>query len=49
VLDEPSFRANARRLADAIAEETSRDVAAEELEGLAAAKGSDPVVASTAA
>jgi MGT family glycosyltransferase len=49
VLDEPPFGENARRLADAIAEETARDRAVEELEGLAAAKGSDPVVASTAA
>ena len=37
------------RLAAAIAAETARDLAAEELEGLTAAKGSDPVVASTAA
>ncbi len=35
VLDEPSFAAGARRLADAIAAETARDRAVEELEGLA--------------
>jgi MGT family glycosyltransferase len=35
VIDEPSFRANAGRLADAIAVETSEDRAAMELEGLA--------------
>jgi MGT family glycosyltransferase len=34
VLDEPSFAANARRLADAIAVETAEDRAAEELEAL---------------
>jgi MGT family glycosyltransferase len=49
VLDEPGFGENARRLAAAIAEETAQDLAVEELEELAAAKGSDPVVASTAA
>jgi MGT family glycosyltransferase len=49
VLDEPAFGENARRLAAAIAEETAQDLAVEELEELAAAKGSDPVVASTAA
>ena len=32
VLDEPSYRANAERLAAAIASETSQDRAAEELE-----------------
>jgi MGT family glycosyltransferase len=41
VLDEPSFAQNARRLADAIAEETAEDHAAEELEGLAGAKRAD--------
>ena len=35
VLDEPSYRANAERLAAAIASETSQDRAAEELEELA--------------
>ena len=35
VLDEPSYRANAERLATAIASETSQDLAAEELEDLA--------------
>ena len=35
VLDEPSYRANAERLAAAIASETSQDLAAEELEELA--------------
>ena len=35
VLDEPSFRANAERLAAAIASETAEDLAAQELEGLA--------------
>ncbi len=44
VIDEPSFRANAERLAAAIAVETAEDRAAEELEALAAAQGSDPVV-----
>jgi UDP:flavonoid glycosyltransferase YjiC (YdhE family) len=34
VIDEPSFRANAQRLADAIAVETAEDRAAEELEAL---------------
>jgi UDP:flavonoid glycosyltransferase YjiC (YdhE family) len=34
VLDEPSFRANAERLAAAIAAETAEDRAVEELEGL---------------
>jgi len=42
VLEEPSFRANAERLAAAIAAETGRDRAAEELEGLADGEGSDP-------
>jgi MGT family glycosyltransferase len=36
VVEEPSFRSNAGRLADAIAAETARDRAAEELEALAA-------------
>jgi UDP:flavonoid glycosyltransferase YjiC (YdhE family) len=49
VLEDASYAANAQRLADAIAAETADDRAVEELEGLAAAKGSDPVVASTAA
>jgi MGT family glycosyltransferase len=49
VLDEPAFGASAERLAAAIAAETAQDQAVEELEGLAATKGSDPVVASTAA
>jgi len=35
VIDEPSFGANAGRLADAIAAETAQDRAADELEGLA--------------
>ena len=35
VLDEPSFRTNAERLAAAIASETARDLAAQELEELA--------------
>jgi UDP:flavonoid glycosyltransferase YjiC (YdhE family) len=35
VLDEPSFRANAERLAAAIAAETAEDRAADELEELA--------------
>jgi UDP:flavonoid glycosyltransferase YjiC (YdhE family) len=49
VLDEPSFAAGARRIADAIAVETARDLAVEELEGLAAARqGSDPTIASYA-
>ena len=38
VIDEPSFRANAARLADAIAVETAEDRAAAELEDLAAAR-----------
>ena len=38
VIDEPSFRANAARLADAIAVETAEDRAAAELEELAAAR-----------
>ena len=46
VLDDPSYRANAERLAEAIAAETATDQAAEELEGLAvrgsSVKGSDP-------
>ena len=46
MLDEPSFAANAERLAAAIAAETAPDRAAEELEKLAlcngAATGSDP-------
>ena len=42
VLDEPSFRANAERLAAAIAAETAEDRAAEELEDLAGREGSDP-------
>ena len=46
VLDEPSFRASAERLAAAIAAETAEDRAAEELEELAlcngSVKGSDP-------
>jgi MGT family glycosyltransferase len=42
VLDEPSFRANAERLAAAIAAETAEDRAAEELEELAGREGSDP-------
>ncbi|HEX6653757.1 MAG TPA: glycosyltransferase [Thermoleophilaceae bacterium] len=55
VLDEPSYRANAERLAAAIAAETAEDRAAEELEDLAersragsdrdGAEGSDPVPA----
>jgi UDP:flavonoid glycosyltransferase YjiC (YdhE family) len=48
VLDEPSFAANAERLAAAIRAETARDLAAEELEELAErsrAQGSDPVLA----
>jgi MGT family glycosyltransferase len=47
VLDEPSFRANAERLAAAIAAETAEDRAAEELEGLArsAAAGRAPAAA----
>jgi UDP:flavonoid glycosyltransferase YjiC (YdhE family) len=53
VLDEPSFGENARRLADAIAEETAEDHAALELEALAerdpGAPGSDPVMAGRAA
>jgi MGT family glycosyltransferase len=52
VLDEPSFAASARRLADAIAVETAEDRAVEELEGLARrgnAKGSDPALTNTAA
>jgi UDP:flavonoid glycosyltransferase YjiC (YdhE family) len=35
VLDEPAFAAGARRIADAITVETARDLAVEELEGLA--------------
>jgi MGT family glycosyltransferase len=42
VLDEPAFAANAERLAAAIAEETARDRAAEELEELAERGRSDP-------
>ncbi len=51
VIEEPSFRANAGRIAEAIAAETAEDRAAEELERLAggAAAGSDPVVANSAA
>ena len=50
VIDEPSFRANAGRLADAIAVEIAEDRAVEELEALAAARqGSDPAIASNAA
>ena len=59
VIEEPSFRANAGRLAEAIAVETAEDRAVEELEGLAglaggaaagsATAGSDPVVANSAA
>jgi UDP:flavonoid glycosyltransferase YjiC (YdhE family) len=49
VLDEPSFAANAERLAAAIAVETARDLAAEELETLADSKGSDPAVSGTLA
>jgi UDP:flavonoid glycosyltransferase YjiC (YdhE family) len=49
VLDEPSFRANAERLAAAIATETAEDRAVEELQKLAerdsSVKGSDPVMA----
>ena len=46
VLDEPSFAAGARRIADAIAVETAEDLAANELEELAAARqGSDPTIA----
>ena len=51
VIDEPSFAANAGRIAAAIAAETAEDRAAAELEALAgeAAEGSDPVVANSAA
>jgi MGT family glycosyltransferase len=54
VLDEPSFAASARRLADAIAVETAEDRAVEELEGMGeragnAAQGSDPMIANNAA
>jgi MGT family glycosyltransferase len=53
VIEEPSFAANARRLADAIAAETAEDHAAAELEALAEragnAPGSDPMVANSAA
>jgi MGT family glycosyltransferase len=51
VLDEPSFAANARRIADAISSETAEDRAAEELEALAdgGSVGSDPVVVDSAA
>jgi MGT family glycosyltransferase len=50
VIDEPSFAANAERLAAAIAAETAEDRVVEELEALAgeggAAKGSDPAAGS---
>jgi UDP:flavonoid glycosyltransferase YjiC (YdhE family) len=50
VIEEPSFGASARRLADAIAVERAEDRAANELEELAAARqGSDPAIASNAA
>jgi MGT family glycosyltransferase len=53
VIEEPSFAANARRLADAIAAETAEDRAAAELEKLAeragSAEGSDPALSNTAA
>jgi MGT family glycosyltransferase len=53
VLDEPSFRASAERLAAAIAAETAEDRAADEFEKLAecdeSVKGSDPSVAPSAA
>ena len=58
VIDEPSFAASARRLADAIAVETAEDRAVFELEELAGdamgsdpavAEGSDPTIASNAA
>jgi MGT family glycosyltransferase len=53
VLDEPSFRANAERLAAAIAAETAEDRVAEELEEVAESdrpvKGSDPSLAPSAA
>jgi UDP:flavonoid glycosyltransferase YjiC (YdhE family) len=47
VLEEPSFRANAERLAAGIAAETAEDRAVEELEGLArsAAAGRAPAAA----
>jgi UDP:flavonoid glycosyltransferase YjiC (YdhE family) len=49
VLDEPSYRVAAERLAAAIAAETARDQAAEELEGLAgrSRNGSVPVLEQT--
>ena len=50
VLDEPSFTASAERLAAAIAAETARDRAADELEELAAGRrGTDPAIVSNAA
>ena len=54
VIDEPSFAANAQRLAAAIAAETAEDRAAAELEALperarGGAQGSDPAIASNAA
>jgi MGT family glycosyltransferase len=42
VLEDPAYRANAERLAAAIAAETAEDRAAEELEALARREGSDP-------
>jgi len=48
VLAEPSFRAEARRMADAIAQETAEDLAAAELEALAersSGAGAVPVAA----
>jgi UDP:flavonoid glycosyltransferase YjiC (YdhE family) len=48
VVDEPSFRANAERLAAAIAAETAKDRAVQELEELASGArndGSAPVPA----
>ncbi len=42
VIDEPSFAANAERIAAAIAAETARDGAVEELEGLAERSASAP-------